>query len=286
MAMRNMTLVFVVVATATCCFSAVAGADPKPPRNTPPPKIPSIGAVATVSPASPVVMVVGDSIDFTVSMWLSPYWPSSVPARLSVTVPGNQTAITAALGYDHAFDIEQFGQSAGTCTPQFTCDFGQLPGGSVPYMAMRLRAKEVGSYQLIAHPDFGPSVTVPVTVVPRRGDLALAVAMPDVSTKVGRTTTRRVMISNSGPNVVADAAVTVGAPRSLSVTATVVGGTCTTVPIRCTVPPLAPGQNAQLTLVTTARRAGRFGIPIGVSSPTAQDLVRTNNTSRLVLAVR
>jgi uncharacterized membrane protein len=153
-------------------------------------------------------------------------------------------------------------------------------------MTMRLRAKQVGSYQLVAHPDFGQAITLPVTVVPRRGDLGLTVAAPEVRTKVGRVTTRRITISNSGPNVVDDAAVTVGAPRGLSVAVSVVGGTCTSVPIRCTVPTLAPGEKTRLTVVATARRVGRYGIPVGVSSPTAEDLFRTNNTSRLVVVVR
>ena len=124
--------------------------------------------------------------------------------------------------------------------------------------------------------------TLPVTVVDRQADGGISAHVPTrLTPKVGRWTRAQLTISNKGPHVVSDATVTIGVPRALQVRASLAGGTCTPVPIRCAAPALAPGKSAVLTLATRARRLGTFGVPIGISSASARDPDPANDTVRL-----
>ena len=254
-----------------------------PPQSRPAlPSIPEDGSSATIVPSGPVTVVAGDSISFRVTVGAGPYWPDSWPLSVFVVLPGNVYA-----GYeppDPAFDLGPVSTSAGSCVGELMCDFGTVGHGAEPYTVFALTAKQIGSYQMVVSPAGGSQLTVPVTVVQRSADLQLHPTRQTWNVRVGGLRRDRVAVTDAGPNPVGDAVATVGSPRALHVTAAVGGTPCTPVPIRCPLPVLAPGQTVYLAITSTAIRSGSAGIPIGVSSPTALDDSRSNNTAKIVIS--
>jgi hypothetical protein len=246
-----------------------------------PPAPPSPASAVAISPSTPAVVVVGDIVAFRVTLTTNPYWNVSMPVgSISIVLPGNQFATIPATG--SAFDLLSVVPSVGSCTGSLYCSFGPLGPSATQYVDFSLRARLPGSYQVVAR-GAGAPVTVPVTFVPRQGDLQIRAAPDGLGVKVGLRSTGRFVVRNLGPHVVSDAVVTVGEPRPLHLNVSVDGAPCSPAPIKCMLPRLAPGDAVMVKIATSASRAGRARIRAGVSSAAAVDLDVSNNTGSIVV---
>jgi hypothetical protein len=252
-----------------------------PPRQEPP----RASLSMTLSSTAPITVAVGDTVDLKASVTTSAGWLFQWPlgdVSLAVEVPGDLNFCVGCPAT--ALDLVSATPTSGSCRDFLRCDFGPLGPSTTVSLALEVRGKTPGVYQLVFE-GAGSTVKIPVTVIPRVTDLSVSPPVAARPLRVGKTLARTVTVANNGPESVHDAQLIVGSPRGLGVRASSTDGTCSTAPVRCALKELDSGQTAVVRLTFTPSRSGRFTVPIGVASTEDGDAQTANNAFRYLVTV-
>jgi hypothetical protein len=260
------------------------GGAPPPSPPPPPPGRPGPAMTATITPAGAVQVVVGDTADFTAAIATNSVWPSFQAVHVSFALPGETGVCVGCIG-DAVVDVVATRASSGACTDLIICDLGAIGANARATVTIRLRAKAPGDYRLVVEPEFGPSVTIPLTIVPRVADLAVDPLAGIERIGIRKTVVSNVTVVNNGPHAVDDAVVIIGSPRLVDVRAFVGAVACSTAPIHCPLAKLASGHSAAVRILLRGKASGRTSVRVGVASHAAGDPLTANNATAIVVRV-